>query len=86
MGADTDEVCGAPYGTVSPDRVNRRNGYRTRPAISLATSSPQGPVLAKLRLFVSCWSSFLMVWDGDHSSIASRQDLNPFSCRLGQWT
>jgi transposase-like protein len=30
MGADADEVCGAPYGTVSPDRVNRRNGYRTR--------------------------------------------------------
>ena len=29
MGADADEVCGAPYGTVSPDRVNRRNGYRT---------------------------------------------------------
>ncbi len=30
MGADADEVCGAPYGVVSPDRVNRRNGYRTR--------------------------------------------------------
>ncbi len=30
MSADADEVCGAPYGTVSPDRVNRRNGYRTR--------------------------------------------------------
>ena len=30
MGADADEVCGAPYVTVSPDRVNRRNGYRTR--------------------------------------------------------
>lgn len=30
MSADADEVCGAPYGAVSPDRVNRRNGYRTR--------------------------------------------------------
>ena len=30
MGADADETCGAPYGVVSPDRVNRRNGYRTR--------------------------------------------------------
>ena len=25
-----DEVCGAPYGVVSPDRTNRRNGYRIR--------------------------------------------------------
>lgn len=30
MSADADEACGAPYGVVSPDRVNRRNGYRTR--------------------------------------------------------
>jgi len=30
MSADADEACGAPYGTVSADRVNRRNGYRTR--------------------------------------------------------
>jgi len=30
MSADADESCGAPYKTVSPDRVNRRNGYRTR--------------------------------------------------------
>ena len=30
MSADADEVCGAPYGQASPDRVNRRNGYRTR--------------------------------------------------------
>jgi hypothetical protein len=25
-----DAVCGAAYGTTSPDRVNRRNGYRAR--------------------------------------------------------
>lgn len=30
MGAEADAVCGAPYGEVSPDRVNRRNGYRVR--------------------------------------------------------
>jgi len=30
MSADADETCGAPYGMVSPERVNRRNGYRTR--------------------------------------------------------
>ena len=30
MSAEADVVCGAGYGEVSPDRVNRRNGYRTR--------------------------------------------------------
>jgi transposase-like protein len=30
MGADADAVCGAPYGVTSPERVNRRNGYRIR--------------------------------------------------------
>ncbi len=30
LSADADSVCGAEYGTVSPDRVNRRNGYRQR--------------------------------------------------------
>lgn len=30
MSADADEACGAPYGMSSPDRINRRNGYRTR--------------------------------------------------------
>lgn len=30
MSADADKTCGAPYGVVSPERVNRRNGYRTR--------------------------------------------------------
>lgn len=31
LSADADSVCGAAYGTVSEDRVNRRNGYRHRP-------------------------------------------------------
>ncbi len=30
MSAEADVVCGAGYGQTSPDRVNRRNGYRTR--------------------------------------------------------
>jgi transposase-like protein len=30
MSADADAICGAEYGTRSPDRANRRNGYRPR--------------------------------------------------------
>ena len=30
MGAEADVVCGAEYGQISPGRVNRRNGYRSR--------------------------------------------------------
>ena len=30
MSAEADAVCGAGYGQVSPERVNRRNGYRPR--------------------------------------------------------
>jgi transposase-like protein len=30
MSAETDALCGAPYGMPSPDRVNSRNGYRHR--------------------------------------------------------
>ncbi len=30
LSAEADAVCGAEYGTASPDRVNRRNGYRHR--------------------------------------------------------
>ena len=32
MSAEADAVCGAAYGQASPDRVNRRNGYR-RPGV-----------------------------------------------------
>ena len=31
MSAEADAICGAPWGEVSPERVNRRNGYRARP-------------------------------------------------------
>ena len=30
MSAEADAICGAPYGTRSPERVNVRNGYRPR--------------------------------------------------------
>jgi putative transposase len=30
MSAEADAICGAAWGQVSPDRVNRRNGYRDR--------------------------------------------------------
>ena len=30
MGADADSICGADYGERSPERMNRRNGYRER--------------------------------------------------------
>src|SRR3954447_5687912 len=30
LSAEADAVCGAEYGTVSPERVNQRNGYRHR--------------------------------------------------------
>ena len=30
MSAEADVVCGADYGQISPERTNRRNGYRTR--------------------------------------------------------
>ena len=30
LSAEADTVCGAAYGTSSPERVNSRNGYRHR--------------------------------------------------------
>ena len=30
LSAEADAVCGAEYGTTSPDRINSRNGYRPR--------------------------------------------------------
>src|SRR3954451_23258304 len=30
LSAEADSVCGAAYGTSSPERVNQRNGYRHR--------------------------------------------------------
>jgi transposase-like protein len=42
MGAEADALCGAPYGERSPERVNRRNGYRQMPAsplLNVATSA-----------------------------------------------
>ena len=41
MGADTDALCGADYGERSPERVNRRNGYRERAWDTRAVGWPQ---------------------------------------------
>ncbi len=30
LSAEADAICGAEYGTPSPDRTNSRNGYRAR--------------------------------------------------------
>lgn len=50
LSAEADAVCGAEYGTSTPDRVNRRNGYRHRdstpapaPWTSRSPSSVRGP-------------------------------------------
>ncbi len=47
LSAEADAVCGAEYGTTSPERVNRRNGYRHRdfdvPAPSTSRSPSCGP-------------------------------------------
>ena len=55
MGAEVDALCGAGYGERSPERVNRRNGYRERgwdtrvgtielglPMLRVAATSPTG--------------------------------------------
>ena len=36
MSAEADAVCGAEYGAITPERVNRRNGYRHRDFDTLA--------------------------------------------------
>jgi putative transposase len=47
MGADADALCGADYGERSPERVNRRNGYRERPWDTRAGTI--APAVPKLR-------------------------------------
>jgi len=39
MGADADALCGADYGERSPERVNRRNGYRNGPGTHVRAPS-----------------------------------------------
>src|SRR4029450_3853316 len=47
MSAEADAVCGAEYGTSSPERVNTRNGYRHRDFDTRA--GPLDVALPKLR-------------------------------------
>jgi len=46
MGAEVDALCGAEYRRGSPERTNRRNGYRSRPwDTRLGTIEPKIPKL-----------------------------------------
>jgi transposase-like protein len=38
MSAEADAVCGAPYGEISPERTNVRNGYRRRRDLAVVRS------------------------------------------------
>jgi len=48
MGAEVDAICGADYRRVSPERTNRRNGYRSRPSRYQARHHPSSKI-PKLR-------------------------------------
>ena len=49
MSAEADAVCGAEYGQVSEERVNRRNGYRAREWDTRAGSYFPGWLLERRR-------------------------------------
>jgi hypothetical protein len=60
LSAEADAVCGAEYGTSSPDRVNRRNGYRHRDfdTPAPARSMSRSPSCGRAATFRSgCWSA-----------------------------
>jgi transposase-like protein len=57
MSAQADAVCGAEYGTVSEDRVNRRSGYRHRESDTRAgTLDVAIPKLRQGSFPSGCWS------------------------------
>ena len=45
LSADADQVCGAAYGTISDNRINRRNGYRHRDFAISETCDLDSPVI-----------------------------------------
>ena len=52
MGAEADALCGAGYGERSPERVNRRNGYRERDwDTRVGTIELRSPSCARARYF-----------------------------------
>ena len=59
MSAEADAVCGAAYGTVSEERVNRRYGYRAREFDTRAgTLQVAIPGCARARTSrTGCWSA-----------------------------
>ena len=42
MSAEADSICGAEYGERNPDRVNQRNGYRTRRGAAVLAQPTSG--------------------------------------------
>jgi len=58
MGAEVDAICGAAYHHASPERTNRRNGYRSRPwDTRLGTIELKIPKLREGTYFPDCSSS-----------------------------
>jgi transposase-like protein len=58
LSAEADAVCGAAYGTTSPERVNHRNGYRRRDFDTRAgTVDVAIPSCARAATFRSGYSS-----------------------------
>jgi hypothetical protein len=50
MSAEADAVCGAPYGTSSPEQTNRRSGYRPREFDTRAGTRAEGTGSRALRV------------------------------------
>jgi len=59
MSADADSACGAELGSRSPDRTNRRNGYRSRSGTpGRARSSWRSRSCGKAPTFpTGCWNA-----------------------------
>jgi transposase-like protein len=58
MSAEADAICGAPFGTSSPERTNVRNGYRARDFDTRAgTLDVAIPSCGRGRISrIGCWS------------------------------
>ena len=50
MSTEADAVCGAEYGTRSPDRTNRRNGYRPGSCWHQPSRNPRAVLAAALEM------------------------------------
>ena len=65
MGAEVDGICGATHGERSPERINHRDGYRTRRWDTRVSSI--GLAIPKLRqgsYFPDSHTSVVRWWSG----------------------